>query len=61
MIPTAHAQVSPARTPAFRRLFSTSLALLALLLALTPALRAQENATINGTVTDASGAVVANA
>ena len=36
-------------------------ALLLLLLALTPALRAQENATINGTVTDATGAVVANA
>jgi len=35
--------------------------LLALLAALVPALRAQENATINGTVTDASGAVVANA
>jgi hypothetical protein len=33
----------------------------ALLLALAPALRAQENATINGTVTDASGAVVATA
>ena len=61
MIPTAHAPFSPARTPAFRRLFSTSLAILALLLALTPALRAQENATITGDVTDASGAVVANA
>jgi hypothetical protein len=36
-------------------------AVLGLLLALTPVLRAQENATINGTVTDASGAVVANA
>ena len=36
-------------------------ALVAMLLALTPLLRAQENATINGTVTDASGAVVANA
>jgi hypothetical protein len=34
---------------------------LALLLAFTPVMRAQENATINGTVTDASGAVVANA
>ncbi|HEY6445726.1 MAG TPA: carboxypeptidase regulatory-like domain-containing protein [Acidobacteriaceae bacterium] len=31
------------------------------LLALTPSLRGQENATINGTVSDASGAVVANA
>jgi hypothetical protein len=37
------------------------LAVLALLFSLTPLLRAQENATINGTVTDASGAVVANA
>ena len=36
-------------------------ALLGLLLALTPFLQAQENATINGTVTDATGAVVANA
>jgi hypothetical protein len=36
-------------------------AVFALLLAFTPILRAQENATINGTVTDASGAVVANA
>jgi hypothetical protein len=37
------------------------LAVLALLFSFTPLLRAQENATINGTVTDASGAVVANA
>ena len=36
-------------------------AVLALLLVFSPVLRAQENATINGTVTDASGAVVANA
>ncbi|MGA8529074.1 MAG: carboxypeptidase-like regulatory domain-containing protein, partial [Acidobacteriaceae bacterium] len=34
---------------------------LAALLVFAPGLRAQENATINGTVTDASGAVVANA
>ena len=36
-------------------------ALLGLLLALTPFLQAQDNATINGTVTDSSGAVVPNA
>ncbi len=37
------------------------IALAVMLFAWTPGLFAQENATINGTVTDASGAVVANA
>ena len=36
-------------------------AVLALLLVLAPAARAQDNATINGTVTDSTGAVVPNA
>jgi hypothetical protein len=50
--------------PASSAIFSSLLACFAFLVALvalTPTLRAQENATINGTVTDASGAVVANA
>jgi len=52
---------APSLSRARRRLFSVWLGVLALLFALAPALRAQENATINGTVTDASSAVVANA
>ena len=42
------------------RSFSAGCALVALLLLLTPVLRAQE-ATITGTVTDPSGAVIPNA
>ncbi|HEY3841052.1 MAG TPA: carboxypeptidase-like regulatory domain-containing protein, partial [Bryobacteraceae bacterium] len=61
--------ISTTRRPAGRypriskTIFSSLIACCALLLPLlvTPALRAQENATINGLVTDASGAVVANA
>ena len=63
--------ISLASSPPYRRPLRAAKALfkglpgwfavLGLLLALTPLLRAQENATINGTVTDASGAVVANA
>ena len=41
--------------------FTLCLVAIAALLALTPSLRGQENATINGTVTDATGALVANA
>ncbi len=64
MIPLAnHLHSSrPARTARMR--FSglpAWLAILALLVGLAPALQAQENATINGTITDATGAVVANA
>jgi hypothetical protein len=55
--PGVHARTSILR---FRG-WSASLAVLALLFSITPLLRAQENATINGTVTDASGAVIANA
>jgi len=51
----------PTRAPAVRQLFSIWLAALAVLFSLTSALRAQENATINGDCTDSSGAVVANA
>ncbi|HEX4309259.1 MAG TPA: TonB-dependent receptor [Acidobacteriaceae bacterium] len=61
--------VCTSHRPAYRcslfsqKIFRGLLACCALLLPLllTPALRAQENATINGTVSDASGAVVANA
>jgi hypothetical protein len=61
MIPVPRPVFSPASASALRRFFSAWVAVLALFFTLIPALRAQENATINGTVTDASGAVVANA
>ena len=61
MIPVVHHSSPPSR-PFHRRGLPLWLAGFALLLfALTPAVRAQENATINGDCTDATGAVVANA
>ena len=49
------------RAPQSLRVLCACFTSIVLLLLLCPALRAQENATINGTVTDATGAVVANA
>ncbi len=65
MILSAHqphpgAAIGAAEGMRFKALIA-SFTFLAFLLLLVPALRAQENATINGSVTDASGAVVANA